>query len=150
MEGDLLQKFWRWLGLNLGKHWVVVLVVGGLTTIVLGYGATNLQFSTGQDSYLNKSDQVYKDSVAYQKLFGGEAMVVLVTMNRGHTVNELFTPKNIAQWTRVENQLHQQRQDRERRDPAHRSPVQQRARVEPDRRSNAEHRGQDPSQRDGT
>lgn len=107
MKGDLLQKYWRWLGLNLGKHWIVVLVVGGLATLALGYGATNLQFSTGQDSYLNKSDQVYKDSVAYQKLFGGEAMVVLVTMNPGHTVKELFTPKNIAQWKRVEKELRQ-------------------------------------------
>src|SRR5581483_3271701 len=104
-EGDPLQKYWRWLGLNLGKHWIVVLVVGGLATLALGYGATNLQFTTGQDSYLNKSDQVYKDSVAYQKLFGGEAMVVLVTMNPGHTVNELFTPRNVAVWQRAERQI---------------------------------------------
>jgi uncharacterized protein len=106
-RGDLLQKYWRWLGLNAGKHWVVVLVVGGLATLALAFGATNLQFSTGQDSYLNKSDQVYKDSVAYQKLFGGEAMVSLVTMSPGHTVKELFTPRNIGQWTRVETELRQ-------------------------------------------
>ncbi len=84
-----------------------MLVVGGLVTIALGVGATSLEFSTGQDSYLNKSDQVYKDNVAYQKLFGGEAMVVLVTMDRGHTVSELFTPKNLEQWPRVERQLRQ-------------------------------------------
>jgi hydrophobe/amphiphile efflux-3 (HAE3) family protein len=102
-----LQKFWRWLGLNLGKHWIVVLVVGGLATLALAYGTTNLKFTTGQDSYLNKSDQVYKDSVAYQKLFGGEAMVVLITMDHGHTVRELFTPKNIAQWKAIEQELRQ-------------------------------------------
>ena len=77
-----------------------------LLTVGLGYGITNLEFATGQDSYLNKSDQVYKDSVAYQKLFGGQAMVTLVTMDKGHTVNELFTPENIAQWKAIEKKLH--------------------------------------------
>src|SRR5664279_4992646 len=84
----------------------MVLSVLVLVTVGLGYGITKLEFSTGQDSYLNKSDQVYKDSVAYQKLFGGEAMVTLVTMDKGHTVNELFTPKNIAQWNAVSKKLH--------------------------------------------
>ncbi|MGZ8762492.1 MAG: efflux RND transporter permease subunit [Acidimicrobiia bacterium] len=100
-----MHKFWAWLGLNLGKHWIVVLAVGGAITIVLGYGITNLEFATGQDSYLNKSDQVYKDSVAYQKLFGGQAMVTLVTMDEGHTVAELFTPENIAQFDEVAQNL---------------------------------------------
>ena len=104
-----MQRFWRWLGLNLGKHWIIVLVVGGITTLALGFGATKLQFSTSQDSYLNKSDQVYKDSVAYQNLFGGEAMVVLVTMGPGHTVADLFTPSDIAQWQRFADQLHRSR-----------------------------------------
>lgn len=100
-----MHKFWGWLGLNLGKHWIVVLVAGGLLTGVLGYGITNLEFSTGQDSYLNQSDQVYKDSVAYQKRFGGEAMVTLVTMDKGHSVGELFTPENISQWESVAKRL---------------------------------------------
>ncbi len=32
------------------------------------------------DSYLNQDDQVDKDSVAYQDLFGGQAMLSLVTL----------------------------------------------------------------------
>ncbi len=124
-----MHKFWSWLGLNLGKHWIIVLSVLALVTVGLGYGITNLKFSTGQDSYLNKSDQVYKDSVAYQKLFGGEAMVTLVTMDKGHTVNELFTPKNIAQWNAVEQEAAQQRAGREHRHPADRVAVQRHARA---------------------
>ncbi len=31
------------------------------------------------------------DNVDYQKLFGGQAMITLVTMDEGHTVDELFT-----------------------------------------------------------
>ncbi len=96
-----MQRFWSWLGLNLGKHWIAVMVVGGLLTVGLGYGTTKLKFSTDQSNYLNKSDQVYKDNVAYQKLFGGEAMLTLVTMDPGHTIAELFTASDIAQWTKV-------------------------------------------------
>src|SRR5262249_44362682 len=73
--------------------------------VVAGYGITKLEFATGQDSYLNKSDQVYKDSVKYQDLFGGEAMLTLVTMDEGHKVNELFTPENIAQWRAVDKKI---------------------------------------------
>jgi hydrophobe/amphiphile efflux-3 (HAE3) family protein len=96
---------WEWLGLNLGKHWIAVLTVGAVVTLVLGYGATKLEFSTGQENYLNKTDQVYKDNVAYQKLFGGEAMLSLTTLQPGHTVAELFTPENIAKWKAVEAKI---------------------------------------------
>jgi uncharacterized protein len=100
-----VHKFWGWLGLNLGKHWIAVVVGGLVITVALGFGATKLEFATGQDSYLNKNQQVYKDSVAYQKLFGGQAMVTLITMDKGHTVKELFTPDNIKQLKAVEGKL---------------------------------------------
>jgi uncharacterized protein len=100
-----VHKFWGWLGLNLGKHWIIVLGLGAVLTVGLGYGITNLKFATGQDSYLNKSDQVYKDNVKYQKLFGGQAMLTLVTMDPGHDVTELFTPANIAQWKALDRTL---------------------------------------------
>src|SRR6266545_5767477 len=100
-----MSRMWSWLGLNLGKHAGVVSVVGLLITLILGFGITRLDFSTGQDSYLNKSDAVYKDNVAYQKLFGGQAMLTLVTMDKGHTVNELFTPANQAKWQALEGKL---------------------------------------------
>jgi len=93
------------LGLNLGKHWIAVLLVGAVVTAGLGFGITKLEFATGQDSYLNQSDQVYKDSVAYQDLFGGQAMLTLVTMKPGHTVAELFTPEAIDQWRSVTREI---------------------------------------------
>ena len=100
-----MHKFWSWLGLNLGKHWIVVLLVGGILTLGIGYGTTRLEFSTDQSNYLNKSDQVYKDNVAYQKLFGGEAMITLVTMDPGHTVAELFGAGRTEQWANVANRI---------------------------------------------
>src|SRR5436189_2702950 len=100
-----MQRFWSALAVQLGKRAGLVSVVGLLVTLVLGFGITKLDFATGQDSYLNKSDQVYKDNVAYQGLFGGQAMVTLITLDKGHTVAELFTADNVAQWRRVEDKI---------------------------------------------
>jgi uncharacterized protein len=100
-----VERFWRIIAVELGKHAGLVSVIGLLVTLILGFGITRLEFSTGQDSYLNKSDTVYKDNVAYQRLFGGQAMLTLVTMDKGHTVNELFTPENQAKWRAVEGEL---------------------------------------------
>src|SRR4029077_2955379 len=100
-----MRQFWARLAVQLGKRAGLVSICGLLVTVALGFGITKLEFATGQDSYLNKSDQVYKDSVAYQDLFRGQAMLTLVSMNDGHTVNELFTNENIAQWKAVEKQL---------------------------------------------
>ena len=87
-----MQKFWAWLGLNLGKRAGVVSIVGLVITIVLGSGITQLEFATGQDSYLNKDEEVYKDSVAYQDLFGGQAMVTLVTLDEGQDAHRPVHP----------------------------------------------------------
>src|SRR5262245_35408506 len=73
---------------------------------MLGFGITRLAFSTGQDSYLNKRDNVYKAKLKYQRPFGRQAMLTLVTMDKGHTVNELFTPANQAKWQALEDRLH--------------------------------------------
>ena len=100
-----MQRFWMRLAVWLGKHAGLVALLGLLVTLVLGFGITRLEFQTGQDSYFNKSDQVYKDSVAYQDLFGGQAMLTLVTMDEGHTVDELFTEENRAKFTDVAEQL---------------------------------------------
>src|SRR5689334_4026597 len=85
-----MQRFWSWLAVNLGKRAGLVSVVGLLVTVALGAGITQLHFTSSQDAYLNKSDQVYKDNVAYQRLFGGEAMLTVITMDRGHNVVELL------------------------------------------------------------
>ena len=80
-------------------------MAGLLITVGLGLGITKLDFATGQDSYLNKSDQVYKDNLAYQDLFGGQAMLTVITMNEGHTVDELFASATRAQFTTLHDSL---------------------------------------------
>jgi hydrophobe/amphiphile efflux-3 (HAE3) family protein len=87
----MMQRFWSYLAVQLGKHAIWVTVIGLLVTIGLGLGITQLKFATGQDSYLNRDSQVYKDNVVYQRLFGGQAMLTVIRMDPGHTVDELFT-----------------------------------------------------------
>jgi len=100
-----MQRFWSWLAVYLGKHAGVVAIVGLLVTLVLGFGTTRLSFATGQDSYLNSEDQVYKDNVAYQGLFGGQAMLALLTADQGKTVNDIMSPANQATFDKISQQL---------------------------------------------
>lgn len=101
----MMQRFWSWLAVNLGKHAVIVTAVLAAFTILVGTGITRLEFATGQDSYLNAKDQVYKDNVVYQKLFGGEAMLSVITMAPGHTVDELFTAEGLATFQNVTQEI---------------------------------------------
>jgi uncharacterized protein len=96
---------WSWLAVNLGRRAGLVSVVGLVVTIGLGLGILRLDFATGQESYLNSDEQIAIDNVAYQELFGGQAMVTLVTMDEGHTVDELFTAEGVATFERIDAEI---------------------------------------------
>jgi uncharacterized protein len=100
-----VQRFWSNLAVQLGKHAFIVTGVLLVITVVLGLGISNLKFATGQDSYLNDSDQVAKDNVVYQRLFGGQAMLTVVSMKPGHRVEELFTARGRRQFERLHDSL---------------------------------------------
>ncbi len=116
----------------------------------LGYGTTKLEFSTDQSNYLNKSDQVYKDSVAYQKLFGGEAMVTLVTMDPGHTVAELFTADGVKQWQAIADRINASHQVLDVVSPLTALQWNDNLVQRPEGRRHPERRGQDPRRRPRT
>lgn len=100
-----MQRFWSGAAVQLGKRAGLVSVVGLLITIGLGLGIPRLEFATGQDSYLNKSDEVYKDNLAYQDAFGGQAMLTVISMDDGHTVDELFDTAGQAELTNLHDTL---------------------------------------------
>src|SRR5262245_8660382 len=100
-----MQRFWSWLAVELGKRAGLVAVVGLLITVVLGYGATRLTFSTGQDSYLNADDQVYIDNVEYQRLFGGEAMLIMYTAAPGTNFVDMMSSGNMAAFDEISAQI---------------------------------------------
>jgi hydrophobe/amphiphile efflux-3 (HAE3) family protein len=104
-EFTRMQRFWSWLAVRAGKHAGIVSVVGLLVTLVLGLGITRLQFETGQDSYLNPEDQVYKDNVEYQSLFGGQAILVLFEAKDGGTISDIMDADNQASMDAIADEL---------------------------------------------
>jgi predicted RND superfamily exporter protein len=100
-----MAAFWRSAGRLLNRRTAATVSVVILVTIALGVGLQRLDFSTGQNSYIDPASQVAKDNERYQKLFGGENMVVLFTVDEGKSVVDLFTPAYIAQFTEIVKQL---------------------------------------------
>jgi uncharacterized protein len=101
-----MRRFWSWLAVWLGKHAGLVAIIGLLFTVFMALGTTQLKFQTSQSSYLNKSDQIYKDDVHYEDLFGGQAMVVMISMDQGKTIDQFFTAHNIDQMDKLVGELH--------------------------------------------
>ncbi|HVE19979.1 MAG TPA: MMPL family transporter, partial [Ilumatobacteraceae bacterium] len=100
-----MADFWRGAGRLLSRRTAATVVVVLLITIGLGIGLQRLDFSTGQNSYIDPASQVAKDNERYQNLFGGENMVVLFTVDEGKSVVDLFTPANITKFSDVEKQM---------------------------------------------
>lgn len=100
-----MKNFWSRLAVELGRRAGLVAAVGLILTGVFGYGLTQLDFATDQDSYLNKSDQVYKDSVAYQDLFGGQAMLSVLRTEEGTDVVDLMSAENQAVFADISEEL---------------------------------------------
>jgi hydrophobe/amphiphile efflux-3 (HAE3) family protein len=80
-------------------------IVGAIITMVLGFGVTKLEFATGQDSYLNSDDQVAIDNIRYQELFGGQAMLVLLTLDEGTEHLDALTPEYLNELRRITDEL---------------------------------------------
>jgi hydrophobe/amphiphile efflux-3 (HAE3) family protein len=100
-----MERFWRWLGMALGKYWKIVALIVVVITVVLGLGARNIEFATGQDSYLNPDSQIAIDNVAFQDDFGGETVILLFTATDGSDIEELFTGANLAELERINAEL---------------------------------------------
>ncbi len=100
-----MRNVWSWLGLNLGKRAGTVSLIGLLLTVGLGVGLTRLTFATSNASYLNANDKAQIENHQYEQLFGGDPVVVMFTMKPGTTIDNLFTPGNIAQLTAVQRKL---------------------------------------------
>ena len=96
---------WRSIGQSVSRRTTAVLAGVLMLTAVAVIGLGQLEFSTGQDSYIDSSSQVAKDNEQYQSLFGGENMVVLLTAPQGKTVVDVLTPATIAQLGEIEQQL---------------------------------------------
>ena len=89
-----MRKFWSKLAVELGKKAGIVALVGLVISVGLGFGLTKLEFATGQDSYLNKDEQVAKDNLVYQRLFGGQIMLIMFSLDDDTSLIDLVTEEN--------------------------------------------------------
>lgn len=89
---DLIQQRHRWL-----------LGAAVVATIVLASGILRLTFSTGQDTIVSASSQVYQDNLRYQRQFGGDPMLVLFEGD----IRQLFVPPNIDELAALEEELNE-------------------------------------------
>ena len=92
-----MERFWRWLGVasaGTGRSSLLLLVA---VTVLLGIGATQIEFATGQDSYLNSDSQIAIDNREFQDLFGGEAVILLFSATDDDAdIADLFVGDNLA------------------------------------------------------
>ena len=101
-----MESFWRNAGIQLGKHWKIVAAVFVAITAILGIGLTQVEFATGQDSYLNPESQIAIDNVEFQDNFGGETVILLMSANTdGVDVADLVAGDNLATLNSVTAEL---------------------------------------------
>lgn len=100
-----MKKFWSNLAVQLGKRASLVGAVVLVITLLAALGIPKLEFATGQDSYLNDDEQIAKDNVAYQELFGGQIMLVMFTLDEGTTLPDLVTGSNAEAFDEVFDEL---------------------------------------------
>ncbi len=100
-----MDRVWAGLGRVFSRRTVATVLGVAAVTALLAVGLNRLGFATGQDSYLDRTSQVAKDNERYQRLFGGENMVVLFTAPEGSTIADLFTAKNLASFQGMERDL---------------------------------------------
>jgi predicted RND superfamily exporter protein len=102
-----MEQFWRNAGLQLGKQWKAVIAVVIVITAVLAIGATQIEFATGQDSYLNPDSQIAIDNVEFQSSFGGETVILLFTAEDGADVDvsDLLKGENLAAFRELNREL---------------------------------------------
>ncbi|MDW3215418.1 MAG: MMPL family transporter [Ilumatobacteraceae bacterium] len=92
-----MESFWRATGINLGKYWKAVAAAVVAVTAILAIGLTQVEFATGQDSYLNPESQIALDNVEFQENFGGETVILLMSANEdGVDVADLVGPANLS------------------------------------------------------
>ena len=89
--------------------------------MLLGIGATQIEFATGQDSYLNSDSQIAIDNREFQGHFGGETVILLFTADRVRTadVSDLFVGDNLATLKTINDDLADDRRGRVGRLAAH-------------------------------
>lgn len=102
---SLMRHTWIRLARGLTHRAGMVLGVAIALSVALAFGATQLSFATGQDSYLDSDSQIAEDNREYQDLFGGEAILTGFEVPDGGSILDMFTPANIEKFDELQAEL---------------------------------------------
>lgn len=100
-----MDAVWRTIGRVVSRRTAIALGAVLFVTALFALGLPRLDFATGQDSYLADDDPAAIANERYQDLFGGEAMVALLSMDEGTTIADLFTEENIRRFEELEDRF---------------------------------------------
>jgi len=101
-----MEQRWRSIGSGLGRNWKVVALAFVVVTAILALGARNLEFATGQDSYLDDGDQIAIDNELFQSEFGGETIILLFEATGDADISGLLSRgDNLATLQQLEEDL---------------------------------------------
>ena len=123
-----MHKFWSWLGLNLGKHWIVVLTIGAVLTVGsrLRHHQARVLHRPGQLPQQERSGLQGQRRVPAPVRRPGDADAR--DHGRGSHRERALHAGGVRQWQAVETAAAWKRAHRQRRQPADGARVRRRAR----------------------
>lgn len=98
-----MSALWTGLASLISRRYLWLLAVALVATGVFAIGVPRLKFSTGQDTIVSPSSQVYQDNLRYQRQFGGDPALVLFEGE----VRQLFSEGNREELAGLEAELNE-------------------------------------------
>src|SRR3990172_5234223 len=96
-----MNRVWLELASLIRGRYLWIIGVTVVALVVLALGIPRLRFKSSQDAIVSSSSQVYQDSLAYQREFGGDPMLVLFEGD----VLPLLSPANLGTLQALEGEL---------------------------------------------
>jgi uncharacterized protein len=82
-----------------------VLALAAVASAALALGLLRLDFETSQEGLIGEGHPISVQNAEFQRHFGGEAMIAVLSAREGHRVDDLAAPDNMAQLRRLEDTL---------------------------------------------
>lgn len=82
-----------------------VLLAAAAVTVVLALGVPRLEFETSQEGLIGEDHPISQENAEFQRHFGGEAMIAVLSAHDGYRIDDLFVGDNRAELQGVEDQI---------------------------------------------
>ena len=98
-----MQALWLYGADFVRKHYLWILVLSAVATVVFAFGIPRLEFRTSLDTIVPSGSQAYQNNVRYERQFGGEPVLVLFEGD----IRQLFVPPNVDELAALERELNE-------------------------------------------